>query len=265
MNEHMPQGTKKFHPICLRDFSDEAMSASVFGVQDEDEQAAEISPLRSTGINIHISKAAGSSIVHQHMTKHTKQTGHQPRSLVTVQLPSVSQFSLKAKATKEMEPYYGGKTYDFLTAGSFSLRFDEIHQIDLEKVIISEERAKVKATREIRHSYASRIEFLREEATEEGIIFNENSGRDFWKFIEMIPFVRRGRLFLMDNGDLRVVWDDNEDNLVGIQFLGNSSARYVIFKRRTESGFVSRVAGSDTLNSVTAQIKAFELDALLCA
>ena len=133
------------------------------------------------------------------------------------------------------------------------------------EAIISEERAKVKATREIRHSYASRIEFLREEASEEGITFNENSELDFWKFIEMIPFVRRGRLFLMDNGDLRVVWDDNEDNLVGIQFLGNFSARYVIFRRRTEIGFVSRVAGSDTLNGVTAQIKAFELDTLLCA
>lgn len=265
MNEHMPQGTKKFHPIYLRDFSDETMSASVFGVQDEDEQAAEISPLRSTGINIHISKAAGSSIVHQYMTKHTKQTGHQPRSLVTLQLPSVSQSFVKAKATKEMEPYYGGKTYDFLTAGSFSLWFDKIHQIDLEKVVISEERAKVKETRGIHLSYVSRIEFLREEASEEGITFNENSELDFWKFIASIPFVRKGRLFLMDNGDLRAVWDDNEDNLVGLQFLGDSSVRYVIFKRRTESGFVSRVAGSDTLNSVIAQIKAFELDALLSA
>lgn len=140
-----------------------------------------------------------------------------------------------------------------------------VRPIDLESVVLWEEGAKIKATQEIRHSYASRTEFLREEAAEEGILFNENSRRDFWRFIEMIPFPRRGRLFLMDNGDLRAVWDDNEDNLVGIQFLGNSSVRYVIFKRRTASGFVSRVAGSDTLNGLIAQIKAFELDALLCA
>ncbi len=265
MNEHIPQGTRTFHPIYLRDFSDETMSASVFGVQEEDERAAEISSLRSTGINIHTFKVAGSSIVHQYMTKHTRQTGHQPRSLVTLQLPSDSQFFTKPEAIKEMESYYGDKTYDFLTTGSFSLRFGKIHEIDLEKAVISEEQAKVKATREIRHSYVSRIEFLREEAAEEGMNFNENSRRDFWRFIEKIPFARRGRLFLMDNGDLRVVWDDNEDSLVGIQLLGNSSARYVIFKRRTESGFVSRVAGSDTLNGVTSQIKAFELDALLSA
>lgn len=145
------------------------------------------------------------------------------------------------------------------------MRFGKIHEIDLEKMVISEEQAKVKATREICHSYVSRIEFLREEAPEEGMNFNENSKRDFWRFIEMIPFPRRGYLLLMDNGDLRVVWDDNEDNLVNIQFLGNSSARYVIFKRRTESGLVSRVAGSDTLNGVIFQIKAFELDAFLSA
>lgn len=124
---------------------------------------------------------------------------------------------------------------------------------------------KAKATREVRHSYLSRIEFLREEAIEEGLTFNENSRRDFWRFIEMIPFARRGRLFLMDNGDLRTVWDDDKDNLVGLQFLGNSSARYVIFRCRTENGPVSRVAGSDTLKGVSARIKAFELETLLCA
>ena len=202
MNEYMSQGTRKFHPAYLRDFSDETRSASVFGVQDEGEQAAEIFPLRSTRINIHIyNKAAGSSIAHQYMTKHTKQTGYQSRSLVTLQLPSASQsFTLpsasqsftKAKAIKEVVPYYGGKTYDFLTAGSLSLRSDEIQEIDLEKVVISEEQAKVKAIREIHHSYLSRIEFLRKEATAEGVIFNNDSERDFWTFIGLTPFVRRG-------------------------------------------------------------------------
>ena len=127
------------------------------------------------------------------------------------------------------------------------------------------EDIKANAGREIRHYYLSRIEFLREEAAAEGVIFNEDSERDFWTFIELFPFVRRGRLFLMDNGDLRAVWDDDEDNLLGIQFLGNSLARYVVFKHRTDDGSVSRVAGTDTLKGVNAQIKAFELETLLCA
>ena len=69
----------------------------------------------------------------------------------------------------------------------------------------------------------------------------------------------------MDNGDLRVVWDDEEGNLVGIQFLGNSLARYVIFKRREESMPVSRVAGTDTLKGVDDQVRAFKLENLLSA
>lgn len=69
----------------------------------------------------------------------------------------------------------------------------------------------------------------------------------------------------MDNGNLRVVWDDDEGNLLGIQFLGNSLARYVVFKPRAEDGPVSRVAGTDTLKGVNARIKAFELETLLCA
>lgn len=88
---------------------------------------------------------------------------------------------------------------------------------------------KTEATQEIRHFYLSRIEFLREEAAAEGVIFNKDSERDFWTFIELFPFVRRGSLFLMENGNLRAVWDDDEGNLLGIQFLGNSLARYVVF------------------------------------
>ena len=129
--------------------------------------------------------------------------------------------------------------------------------------VVAEKDMKAKAIREIHHSYLSRIEFLREEAVAEGIIFNKDSERDFWMFIELVPFVRRGSLFLMDNGDLRVVWDDDKDNLLGLQFLGNFLARYVVFKHRAEDGPVSRVAGTDTLKGVNAQIEAFQLGTLL--
>ena len=122
---------------------------------------------------------------------------------------------------------------------------------------------KVEAGGGARHLYASRIEFLREEATVEDLTFNEDSERDFWTFVESIPSIRRGSLFLGDNGGLRVVWDDDKNNLVGIRFLGNFLARYVIFKRSEEDGSVSRVAGTDTLGGVTARIEAFGLENLL--
>ena len=128
---------------------------------------------------------------------------------------------------------------------------------------MAEEDIKAKTVREIQHSYLSRIEFLREEAVAEGIVFNRDSERDFRMFIEAVLSVRRGGLFLMDNGDLRAVWDDDKDNLLGIQFLGNSLARYVVFRRRAEDGSISRVAGTDTLKGASARIEAFQLGNLL--
>ena len=47
--------------------------------------------------------------------------------------------------------------------------------IELGSVVIWEEDAKVKAAREVRHSYASRIEFLQEEATIEDVTFNKGA------------------------------------------------------------------------------------------
>ena len=39
----------------------------------------------------------------------------------------------------------------------------------------------------------------------------------------------------MDNGNLRAIWDDDndDDRHVALQFLGGGRVQYVIFKRRT--------------------------------
>ena len=246
MSLSMPPDMIRLDPSYSRDIFSDTKPVSISDLSPEEVSPVEILPSKLTSLSMY-------------------ETGNVMRTVIF-------KLRTKAEAAREMDFHHivsMVKTWRVRSAtASLSSQIGTnliVRPIDLESVVLWEENAKVKTTWEIRHSYASRIEFLREEAAEEGITFNENSRRDFWTFIELVPFVRRGRLFLMDNGDLRAVWDDNEDNLVGIQFLGNSSARYVIFKRRTESGFVSRVAGSDTLNGVITQIKAFELDALLCA
>ncbi|MCY4262557.1 MAG: hypothetical protein OXC97_04485 [Candidatus Dadabacteria bacterium] len=174
--------------------------------------------------------------------------------------------------TKEIDTHYSvsptAEWYDPLGVYGFSLEPSTnlmVPPVDFGSLIFWEKNARAKATLEAIYSYASRIEFLREEAIIESVDFNENSKHDFWMFIRLVPFIKRGSLFLMDNGDLRVVWDDEEGNLVGIQFLGNSLARYVIFKRREESMPVSRVAGTDTLKGVDDQVRAFKLENLLSA
>ena len=244
MNLSIPPDMISFDPVYSRDILNEIMSASVFGPEKEEEESIEISPLKFANLNVY----------------ETRDTGHK----------TVFKFRTKVEAAKEMDRHYNmfsvGMGYGHLGTGGSSWELSTnliLPPIDFESVIIWEEDAKVKATKEVRHSYASRIEFLQEEAIIEGVTFNKNSEQDFWTFIESIPFVRRGSLFLMDNGDLRVVWDDEEDNLVGLQFLGNSLARYVIFKRRVEDEPVSRVAGRDTLRGINDQIRAFKLETLL--
>ena len=64
----------------------------------------------------------------------------------------------------------------------------------------------------------------------------------------------------MDNGNFRAVWKDKNGDHLGVQFLGDQMAEYVIFKQRPLAGSVSRVAGIDTLDGVITQLQAFDLD-----
>ncbi len=236
----------QFDPSYSRDIFSEIMPVSAFGPERKEGQADKFLLSDFGNLNIYITYKVGHTII--------------------------PKLRAKPKATEEIHSYHDTPpirmSHSPFVAGGFSSELGtnlEFFQIDFESLVISEKAAKVKATKEIHSSYASRIEFLQEEAIMEGVTFNKESEQDFWTFVESIPFLRRGSLFLMDNGDLRVVWDDDEDDLVGLQFLGNSSARYVIFKRRAEKVPVSRVAGTDTLKGVNAQIQAFKLETLLSA
>ena len=64
----------------------------------------------------------------------------------------------------------------------------------------------------------------------------------------------------MDNGNFRAIWKDRNGDHLGVQFLGEQMAEYVIFKQRPSVESVSRVAGIDTLEGVRTQLQAFDLD-----
>lgn len=110
------------------------------------------------------------------------------------------------------------------------------------------------------HAYHHRIEILRSDAEVEGFAVNDASEENFWSFIGSIPSARKGELVLMENGNLRAVWKDKNGDHLGVQFLGEQMAEYVIFKQRPLAGSVSRVAGIDTLDGVITQLQAFDLD-----
>ncbi len=120
-----------------------------------------------------------------------------------------------------------------------------------------------KLTRKTYQAYRSRIAELREAGQEEGIAVNEASEKAFWNFIKLLPALREGSLFLMENGNFRVIWKGPDESHLALQFLGGRDIQYVIFKRRNRAKNISRVAGADTFDGIRRQIDAFELNALL--
>lgn len=117
--------------------------------------------------------------------------------------------------------------------------------------------------RKTHKGYSRRIEVLHSDAEADDFALNEASERDFWQYIGSIPFAQKASLVLMDNGNLRAVWKDDDESHLGIQFLGNQWVEYVIFKRRPSTGDIARVAGRDTLDGVKRQIDAFDLTSLM--
>ena len=106
---------------------------------------------------------------------------------------------------------------------------------------------------------------LRADAAQDVYGLNLASERDFGHFIRSEPFIRKGNLVLMDNGNLRAVWKGEDGTHIGLQFLGGRMVQYVIFKRRSATEAVSRVAGRDSFEGVKRQIQAFDLQSLIYA
>lgn len=114
-----------------------------------------------------------------------------------------------------------------------------------------------------RAKFERRLEVLTDEAEADGSAFNPDSEVAFRWFLDEHPFLRSGRLFLMDNGNLRATWKDDRDTHVGLQFLPGDSVQYVIFTRRPSSRTISRVHGYDTLDGIPRLLAAYDLSHIL--
>lgn len=153
----------------------------------------------------------------------------------------------------------GGTEYAFRALASFdreAVAFDSAGNplLDAAKPGVLGERAA---------AYTSRIKFLKKEAVDEGYVLNLPSEIDFWQFVRSLPHIRQGSLVLMDNGNLRAIWKNEQGSRLGLQFLGGRMVQYVIFKWRNSGQPISRVSGRDSLEGLARQIDAFELWSLL--
>ena len=112
-------------------------------------------------------------------------------------------------------------------------------------------------------AYTPHLKFLQDEAEHDGYVLNLASEIDFKQFLLATPNIRKGNLVLMDNGNLRAIWKDEQGARLGLQFLGGRMVQYVIFKRRQKEQPISRVTGRDSLKGLERQIDSFELHSLL--
>ncbi len=123
--------------------------------------------------------------------------------------------------------------------------------------------SKVERYRDTVSAYKSRIRVLKEQAELDGYTLNQRSKAAFLEFIDKNPLIKRGRLVLMENGNLRAVWKGKNGAHVGLQFLDGRSIQYVIFKQRETSSPVSRAYGRDTMRGISKQVEAFDLGDVL--
>lgn len=122
---------------------------------------------------------------------------------------------------------------------------------------------KEEATTQAQAAYRGRIDELITDAAIDGITLNKASEDDFWTFLMTQLFFCKGKLFLLDNGNLRAVWKSKTGDQLGIQFLGNGTVQFVIFKYISRENIVSRVAGQDTINRIQLLLATYELDDLI--
>ncbi len=136
-------------------------------------------------------------------------------------------------------------------------------KFDASSLFMEELADKVRNAQQIHQEYRLRIEDLHSYAELDGLTVSEASERDFWSFIMSITFAGEAELVLLDNGNLRAIWDDENGNHFGLQFLGDREIQYVIFRHRKRHRIISRVAGRDTFDGVKLQVQSFELETLL--
>lgn len=124
---------------------------------------------------------------------------------------------------------------------------------------LDRERARIAVHAEIE----KRIAALRIIADEEGLPWSDVSLRALRRFLRAYPTTQRPLLTLLDSGNLRALWKDNQGQQVGLQFREPEEIQFVLFAKRPGSVAMTRTAGRDTFDALPKQIAAHGLMRLL--
>jgi hypothetical protein len=102
-----------------------------------------------------------------------------------------------------------------------------------------------------------RVAELHQDAIDDNLSFSEASHADLRRFLAGIAFSRRPSIFLLDNGNLRAVWKNEQKEQLGLQFLGGGAVQYVAFRQRHALETMSRLSGAENLDYVRKLIADF--------
>jgi hypothetical protein len=104
----------------------------------------------------------------------------------------------------------------------------------------------------------ARLNELKLEAIRTDNLVSRSSLQDLHDALRSLAFTRRPAIFLLENGNFRVMWKNAAPEQVAIQFLGDKKAQFVIF-----ASITTRLAGITAIDRLDALITASKAANLL--
>ena len=96
--------------------------------------------------------------------------------------------------------------------------------------------------------FESRLLELRGLATEENIPLYESSFDAARKFVHGLNAAHAPGIFLLGNGNVRLLWENERGEQVGLQFRDNAQVQYVFF--RMNEGVLGQIMGRESAHGV---------------
>ena len=112
-------------------------------------------------------------------------------------------------------------------------------------------------------AYEDRLGFIEKIGLTEGIELNINSETDFWEFIDASQFSRQAELVFIGEGNIRAIWEDEDENFLGLHFLGNRRIIYVVFKQHPDGKDITTETGVESFEGTKEKIFQFGLTHLV--
>ena len=116
-------------------------------------------------------------------------------------------------------------------------------------------------------NHQERIEQLRRYGIEDGIRINPESEQGLRRFMSCQPARNEPTVFLMDQGQLRAIWehDGRPEDQLALLFRSREEAHYVIFHDHPEEARVYRKQGTAHLEEIPRLIRENRLEELVYA